>query len=285
MEGGPRLLAASRAVTLNRLVLIAVIVVLVGALVVPLGDMVVQSVRGAAPGPNPYSAIFGNSGYVAVLQKTLVIALISTAITLLIAYPLSYYIWNRSGLGRVVCFTFLVIPYFTSIVVKNFSWTVILQDSGPVNDVLLKLGLVDEPFQILFTLTAVIIGMVHYLLPIAVAPIFTSFLRLDRSLLRAAKSLGARKMTVIQTIVLPLTLPGVVGSGVIVFVLASGFYVTPALLGGREDQMAANLIDNYITGLNRVDYAAALAAIMSAVIILFLPVALKQIVPQEQERK
>lgn len=272
---------ASRSITLNNCALALVILVLVGGLIIPIADMVVQSVRGSASGPSPYYGIFQNSGYVAVLKRTLIIAVVATSVTLLLAYPLSYFIWNRSGIGRVVCFTCLMIPYFTSIVVKNFSWTVILADSGPVNDALQWLG-IGQPIHILFSFTAVIIGIVHYLLPIAVAPIYTTFLRLDRSLIKAARSLGAGRLTSIRTVVLPLTLPGVVGSGVIVFVLSAGFYVTPALLGGRDDQMAANLIDTYITMLNRIDYAAALAVIVSVVILLFLPIALRHIVPKER---
>jgi ABC-type spermidine/putrescine transport system permease subunit I len=273
----------SRAFTLNRLALALIVLLLVVGLIIPIAEMVWQSVQGSGSGPNPYRAIFENDGYVAVLRKTLIISVVCTVVTLLIAYPLSYYIWNRGGTARVLCFTCLIIPYFTSIVVKNFSWIVILQDKGPLNDGLLSLGIIQEPLHLLFTLTAVIIGMSHYLLPIAVAPIYTTFLRLDRVLLSAARSLGASRLTILRTVILPLTLPGLVGSAVIVFVLATGFYVTPALLGGRKDQMAANLIDNYITVLNRVDYAAALAAIVSVVILLFLPIALRHIVPQESD--
>lgn len=263
------------------LLLLLVIVVFVIGLVIPFVGLVSRSLETGADGANAYTFIFSNAGYVSVMITSAVIAVTTVLCTIALAYPFAYYIWNTDGTLKLLMLAALIIPFFTSIVVKNFSWMVILENNGIVNQVLMGLGITDGPVQILFTRLAVIVAMVHYLLPIAVVPIYVSLLRIDRSLLKAARSLGAPRWRAFLMVTLPLSRPGIATSSITVFVLAAGFYVTPALLGGRGDQMVANLIETAINTLNRLDIAAGLAVVVGAVVLVCIPVALQQIAPKE----
>lgn len=258
--------------TARRVILALVILILVGGLVWPFITTVQQSLD-----PPAYGEVFGTAGYRAVLWNTLQIAVMSTAVTVILAFALAHFMWNTNALMRQIMVVLLVVPFFTSILVKNFSWTVILQDSGPINQILMGLGLTDEPVHLLFTRGAVIVGMVHYMLPISVVPIYVGLMRVNKDLVRVARSMGASKLLVLFRITIPLAKTGLITSIVTTFVVALGFYITPAMLGGREDQMVANLIDVAIRQLNRFDLAAALSVIVFVGVIIMLPLALQML--------
>jgi len=265
--------------------LLAVIAIFTVGLVIPFVGLVNRSLETGAEGANAYVQIFNNDGYISVIITTVIIAVTTTIFTIGLAYPLAYYIWNSEGTWKLLLLGALIIPFFTSIVVKNFSWTVILENSGPINKMLMGIGITSEPVQLLFTRTAVIVAMVHYLLPIAVVPIYVALTGIDRSLIKASRSLGAGRGRTFTSITFPLSGPGVATSSVTVFVLAAGFYVTPALLGGRGDRMVANLIDDAINKLNRLDTASGLAIIVGVAVLVSIPIALRQIAPQKEEAK
>lgn len=171
--------------------------------------------------------------YHAIILDTLKVAVAVTVIAVLIGYPLAYAMWKikRPALQRwlgLLVFS----PILVSVVVRSYGWTVLLSDQGPVNWLLLRLGLVQEPVSLVYNLTGVLVALSHVFLPFVVFPIFAAMTRLDPSLREAASDLGAGWWRTFRRVTLPLTLPGVVAGAQICFVLSLGAFVTPALLGG-----------------------------------------------------
>lgn len=224
-----------------------------------------------------FSRIFSTPGYPAVVLNTFMIAGLVTVVTLVIGFPLAYYIWNRRSVARILCFILLLVPLLTGVLVKNIVWTVLLGNNGIINRILLDLDVISQPLQILFTRTAVVIAMTHYLLPIMVVPIYASLSRIDRSLLLAARSLGAGRFGTLRLVTLPLVMPGIVTGGIIVFVLTLGFYITPSMLGGRQGQIIPNLIYTYIRRLADLHFAAALSLLLAVVVIGLMPFVLRYV--------
>jgi ABC-type spermidine/putrescine transport system permease subunit I len=152
----------------------------------------------------------------------------------------------------------VLVPFWTSILVRSYAWMVLLGREGSINRALINLGIRDEPMQLLNTRLAVYVGMVHILLPFMILPLFSVMRGIDRSYLRAAENLGGRPWHVFRYVFLPLTLPGIAAGCLVVFILALGFYITPALIGGPRDVMISMLIAQQVTTLNW-GFASALA--------------------------
>lgn len=224
-------------------------------------------------------ALEPGSPYASVFRGTLETALLSTLVTAVVGLPVAHLIAAAVGWRRYVLLSALVIPFFTGILVKNFVWTILLQDNGVVNDTLQTLGVIDSPVRLLFTRYAVVIGMVHYLLPLFVLPVFASLIKLDRSLLLASRSLGASRARTYVAITVPLTLPALVTGLIICFVVSLGFFVTPAMLGGRGNLMIANVIDVAVRRLGDFQFGAALAIIVAIPVLASLPSLLRLVRP------
>ena len=206
-----------------------------------------------------YEAIF-----LRLFWRTLVIALQVTALTLLVAYPAAYTIARLSpGWARLATMLVLV-PFWVSILVRTTAWFILLQREGPLNAALLAMGVVDQPMQLIFTRFAVLLAMVHVLLPFAILPMVGVMKRIDPRLSRASASLGATRWQHFRRVYLPLSLPGVGAGGLIVLMLAVGFYITPALVGGNSDQMVSSFIADYTTSTLNWGMAGALAALLLA---------------------
>ncbi len=209
-------------------------------------------------------AVMAERPFLPLLSRTLWIAGMVTLLCLVIGFPVAMSIaamppmWARVALGCVL------VPFWISIIVRTTAWFVLLQREGPVNSVLMALGLVDHPLQIMFTRFAVYLAMVHVLLPFAVLPMLSVMRRIDRRFARAAASLGAPAWRRFVRVTLPLAWPGVRAGGLIVFMLASGFYITPALMGGGGDQMLGAFIAEYATASLNWGMAAALGLMLMA---------------------
>ena len=195
-------------------------------------------------------------------SNTLAISFITTAIALVLGFLLAACLWrSRRGIRSVVL-AFIMLPFWTAVLVKNFAWAALLQDNGVVNTLLQAAGLTTAPVTLLHNRLAVIIGMVHYVLPYAVFPIYTAMRGIDRRVEWAARSLGARGFAVFWTVVLPLTVPGLAASGLLVFIVSAGFYITPVILGAPSDMMLSNVVDYYVHELVDFNGAAALAVLI-----------------------
>lgn len=205
-----------------------------------------------------------DSLYIAVLWDSMEIALFVTAICLVLAYPVSLWLVQARRLGFILGMFFLLLPFWTSVLVRTYAWMVLLGRSGVINRMLRDWGLIEAPLPLLHNLTGVLIGMVHVLLPYMVFPIYAALLRIDPDLKRAAEGLGAPAWRVFLRVTLPLSLPGVFAGCALVFVISLGFFITPALLGGGRVIMIAMLIEQQVREFLDWPFAAALATVLLA---------------------
>ncbi|PYI64954.1 ABC transporter permease [Arthrobacter livingstonensis] len=227
----------------------------------PLGKLVASSFTGGA-----YARVLADPLVTRSLVNTLTIALTSTVVTVVLGYVIALVLWRSGTVMRVILFAVVLLPFWTGILVKNFAWAVLLQDNGLVNDFLQNIGLTDAPIGLLHNRFAVIVGMVHCLLPYAVFPIFSSLTAIDGRLALAARSLGAGEVSVFRRITLPLSTPGISAAGLLVFIISTGFFITPVVMGGPGDMMIANEIDYYARQLTDFSGAAALAVILTVLV-------------------
>ncbi|RKK02699.1 ABC transporter permease subunit [Pseudoroseomonas wenyumeiae] len=202
----------------------------------------------------------------AVLWRTLWISVSATAIALLIGYPLAWLIATAPPRWAPWLLAGVLLPFWTSLIVRTAAWMVLLQREGVVNAALQSLRLTEGPLPLLFNRGAVLLAMVHILLPFMVLPIYASLKSLDWRLPRAALSLGASPARTFFRISLPLSLPGVGAGCLLVFIQALGFYVTPALLGGANDQMLSYFVGFYATRTVNWSMAAALSCLLLAAV-------------------
>jgi len=184
-----------------------------------------------------------SQAYLTALGTTNWISLIVTVTTLLIGYPIAYYLTTATSVGVRIVVLSIVLPYFTSIIVRTFSWMVLLGDHGLVNDVLLATGLIGAPLSLMYNRLGVLIGMSYVLLPYMVLTLYAAMRAIDPALLRAATGLGAGGFYTFRRVYFPLSLHGVLSGALIVYILSIGFFITPALMGGQHDIMIAMLID------------------------------------------
>jgi ABC-type spermidine/putrescine transport system permease subunit I len=158
---------------------------------------------------------------------------------------------------------FILIPFWTSILVRSYSWMVLLGKEGIINEALRAMGRTSEPIQLMHTRFAVYVGMIHILLPFMILPLYAVMRGIDRNLLRAAENLGAAPWSVFRRVFLPLSLPGIAAGCLLVFILALGFFITPALLGGQKDVMISMLIEQQVSQL-KWGFGAMLAFVLLA---------------------
>ena len=187
------------------------------------------------------------NAYIRVFGITLQVAVVVTVFTLLLGYPVAYALSSVSASRANLLMILVLIPFWTSILVRSYAWMVLLGQEGIINEALIAGGLRSEPMQLLNTRMAVYTGMIHILLPFMILPLYAVMRGIDRNLLRAAGNLGAAPSAVFTRIFLPLSLPGVAAGCLLVFILALGFYITPALLGGQRDVMISMLIQQQIS--------------------------------------
>jgi ABC-type spermidine/putrescine transport system permease subunit I len=224
----------------------------------PLGLMCWRSLATEGFSLAPYATLFTSPLYVKVLLTTLKMASIATVCALLLAYPIAYRLTMTSGKVRGAILLFILIPYWVDIIVRSFSWLIMLGDNGLINKALIGLGLVSDPLALLYNSFSVLVAMTQILLPITIVTLFGAMLRIDRTLMAAATIHGADDWQVFRTVFFPLSLPGVYGAGLLAFILALGFYVTPALLGSPKETMIAQTI--MVDASQLLDWAQASAA-------------------------
>jgi putative spermidine/putrescine transport system permease protein len=220
------------------LVLLIVVFALPMLLILPTSFVVKGQISGGV-----YAAILGDPYYWGVIGRSLWISTLSTAICLLLGYPVAYYLVRivTPSYKRYV-YMIIIAPLFTSAVTRAMAWTIILGRRGLVNDVLTWLGAIDDPLRLLYSDTAVVIGLVYIMIPFMVLTIAAVLENIDSSLEEAAQDLGATAWQTFLRVTFPLTLPGVLAGGVLVFALCLSSYVTPALLGGGRNKVLAMLI-------------------------------------------
>jgi ABC-type spermidine/putrescine transport system permease subunit I len=210
-----------------------------------------------------------------VLLRTFRIALEVTALVVLLGYPTALLIWRANPPAAAILLVLVLFPLYTSVLVRNYAWTALLARNGVINELLRSVGVIQEPLRLLNTERAVLIGMVHVLVPYAILPIYTALRRIDPVYVQASEILGASPLATFRRVVLPLSLPGTIAAAVLVFVLSLGFYITPAILGGPRSLMAANLIDKQVNYLLDFGGGAATAIVLLLLSLLLMAVAFR----------
>ena len=210
-------------------------------------------------------AVFGK-----ILLRTFNISAVVTVLCLLLAYPLAYWLSTLDARRANLLMILVLVPFWTSILVRVAAWIVLLQREGLVNSALVGMGLIEEPLALLFNRTGVVIAMVHILLPFMILPLYSVMKSVPPTYLRAAISLGSSPLAAFFRVYVPQTWSGVGAGALLVFILSIGYYVTPALLGGADDQMLSYYIAQYTNVEINWGMACALGAVLlTATLILY----------------
>ena len=233
--------------------------------VYPLGRLLWASLFTPTLSFASYARLLGSSIYLTVFVNTFEISATVTMLALALGYPLAFVLATAGPRVSRSMLAAIIVPLWTSVLVRTYAWMVLLGRRGLVNEGLQSLGLLDAPLPLLYNRLGVTIGMVHVLLPFMVLPIYSVMKGIDVDLLKAAQNLGANRRQAFLRVYVPLSLSGLATGSLLVFVSALGFFVTPALLGGRRDMMIAMLIDNQISQLLDWGLGSALAVVLFAI--------------------
>ena len=252
------------------LLVMPAVAMMAGLYFFPLAKVLWISVTEPIPGLGNYAKLLTSESVHKVLIVTARICVITTAVTLVLGYVLSYAMVQAKGAWLRGLTFFVLLPLWISVLVRAFSWVTLLRSNGVVNQALLSAGLIAEPLTLLRNEFGVIVGMVHYMVPFAVLPLYSNMRGIDLRLIAAARLLGASPWRAFRRIFLPLSLPGVVASGVLVFIFSMGFYVTPALLGGGRVFMIAEYIGVQITQTVNWGLGTMLATLLLVCIITLM---------------
>ncbi len=241
-RAAPRPAVFSKASLLPALLLLPCLAWIAFFFLLPLALMCWRSLASEGFSLETYGTLFTSPLYTKVMLTTVKTASIATVCALILAYPVAYVLTISGTKTRALILIFVLVPYWVDIIVRSFSWLIMLGDNGLINKTLMALGIVGAPLQLLYNPFSVLLAMVQILLPLTTVTLFGAMLRIDRTLIAAAKIHGASAWQAFRTVFFPLSLPGVYGAGLLVFVLALGFYVTPALLGSPRETMIAQTI-------------------------------------------
>jgi len=210
-----------------------------------------------------------DSLYTVILARSFWIAGLSTLFCLLLAFPLALFI-AQSGRRKNLYLHLVMLPFWTSFLVRTYAWMFLLRDTGLVNTVLQWTGVISEPLPLLYNEAAVVLGLVYGYLPFMVLPIFSVLDRLDKALLEAASDLGATPWKSVWLVTIPLSMPGIVGGCVLVFIPCLGAYLTPDLLGGGKSIMIGNLVQSQFTSARDWPFGSAISLVLMALVMLVM---------------
>jgi len=245
------------------------VVLLLVLLIYPVGQLLLLSVVGDQGFTlSQYHRLFESSVYVNVLLITLKISLWTTFFAVVAGYPVAYLISSLSAKRKTSLLFWVLLSFWTSFLVRTFAWVVLLGRNGVVNQLLQALGILDAPANLLYNFGSVLVGMVHALMPLAVLTMLSVMENIDRNLPRAASTLGARPGTAFWKIYFPLSMPGVAAAAIMVFVTAIGFFITPALLGGRKETMITQIIIDQVQQTMNWEFAGAVSVLLLVVVLV-----------------
>ena len=240
---------------------------LIGAVfLIPIGLLMYLSVTDPEPGLGNYTAIASDGVSITVLVRTLRMAVVVTLMTVLLSYPYAYVMTLVGSRLRTVMFMIVLMPFWTSLMARTFAWVVLMQKDGPLDSVYGLFG----SGRLLGSTTGVTIAMTQVLLPFMTLPLYASLSGIDRRLTQAALGLGARPVVAFLRVYFPLSLPGIAAGAALVFILALGFYVTPALLGSPQESMVSQLMASRVQDLVQFGAGGALGTIVLVVTLVLL---------------
>jgi putative spermidine/putrescine transport system permease protein len=240
------------------------LVLLAVAFVAPVGWLLGRAITFPTPGLQNFAALWERPVYLRVLANTLLISAIVTPIVLLLGFPIAHAMAHGSARLRRWLVFLVLVPFWTSLLVRSFATVILLQRHGPLNSFLLAFGFINEPLPLLYNMTGLLAGSVQVLLPLVIFPLYSAMVRIDPSLMQAAMTLGARPVRAFLRVYLPLAVPGLMTGATLVFISMLGYYITPALLGGAREQMISQLIQTQIAEFGNWGMAGALSVILLA---------------------
>ena len=241
-----------------------ILVLLVLLFIYPVGRILALSFTGQGGPLFHYARIFNKSLYLRIFLQTFRLGFVVTAFCLLIGYPVAYLLANKSQRTSGRLMILVLMPFWTSLLVRTYAWMVLLQRSGIVNSLLLKAGLISQPLALMYNSFGVTVGMVHALAPFMVLTLYGVMKGINADYLKAAGNLGANPLKAFLRVYLPLSLPGVSAGCLLVFIISIGYYITPALLGGLRDMTISMLIEGQISKLLDWGFASALSVLLLA---------------------
>lgn len=240
--------------------------------VFPLAEVLWISVTEPEPGLGNYERLLTSAPLRRVWMTSLRICTITTVVSLVAGYVVAYALVSASPRMQRWMFICVLLPLWISVLVRAFAWVTVLRTQGLVNEALLGVGVIDQPLRLIWNEFGIAVGMVHYMIPYAVLPLYASMRDIDPRLVPAARGLGATRLEAFRRVFLPLTKPGIVAATVLVFIFSLGFYVTPAILGGGRTLMIAEYIKLQILDLIRWGLGTMMASTLLIAVVLLLAV-------------
>jgi spermidine/putrescine transport system permease protein len=220
---------------------------------------------------NNFFIIFQKKHYLIILGRSLLISAVTTFFSILFSYPVAYYLAKKTRFDKILIVV-LMIPFWVNYLIRIFAWKLLLSENGIINQFLLWAGVIHEPFRILYTQTAVILGLIYTYTPMMILPLYATILKIDNSLIEASRDLGASRAGTFFDITFRLSLTGVFAGTLLVFIPALGSFAIPAILGGTDSQMIGNMVENQFSHIGNWNFGSAFTltlAILSIVLILF----------------
>ncbi|MHC4067707.1 MAG: ABC transporter permease [Planctomycetota bacterium] len=240
---------------------------LAGLYLTPVFSVMVRSFTEPVIGLGNYAVILDNPAIQTVLGKTAYICAVTTGLALFLGYITAYVMSQVPPREQRWMFFLVILSFWISVLIRTFAWIAVLQPRGILNETMIGLGLIDRPLKLVRNDLGVIIGMVHYMLPYAILPLFANMQTIDRSLVPAARALGASARRAFFTVFFPLSLPGLTGAAILVLIFSSGFYITPALMGGGKVVMVAEYISIQMSETLKWGLATSLATCLMVVVL------------------
>jgi len=217
-----------------------------------------------------YAKFFEDFFYPGIMLRTIRVALETVALCLIMGYIPAYFFYRTESRFKPFMILLVMLPFWISFIIRTLSWINILGDTGLINHVLMRLGVIAEPLPMLYNEGAVLLGLIQYLLPFMILNIYVTLEGIDRSLVEAAKSLGCTEWQAFREVTLPLSLPGVSGGCLLVFVLTAGTYLPPMILGGPRNEMIANLIFKRVIGTLDWPFGSAISVILMTLLVIII---------------
>lgn len=250
-------------------------VMAIGLYVFPILQVLALSFLEPKPGFGNYVSLFGNAAIGRVVRTTIIVSVLTTAITVVLAYVVAFAIIQMPRGRRRLALFLVMVPFWISVLVRAFSWITILRRNGVLNTVLTQSGAISEPLDLVYNQFGVIVGMVHYMMPFAILLLVANLGDIDRRIIQAARSLGAQPATVFWRVWLPLSLPGLSIATLFTVIFSLGFLVTPAILGAGRVLMIAEYISVQISSTLRWGVATALSTLMLVAVGVLVAIAMR----------
>jgi putative spermidine/putrescine transport system permease protein len=258
----------ARSVT-GLLLLAPSLLLLVAFFAVPLLVVLARSVTVPRLGMQHFVELWYSRAFRNILSNTFQIAGATTVFCVLLGYPFAFHLTRLPARWARLLLTICLVPFFTAILARLYAWTILLGDAGILNGLLLRFGLIDQPLNLLFNRRAVIVGMVHVMLPYMVLVLYSAMSAIDPALIDAARSLGAGPVAAFRRVFLPLSLPGLYAGVLLVFIISLGFFITPAVLGGGRDMTIPTFVRQEIGVLDWGPAAAMCVVLLVVTAVLF----------------